>query len=249
VAAKKYYAVKIGKIPGIYSSWEECKANVDGFPGAVYKGFAKLEEAENFLGQSVNSSIQETSETDEKVGMKNTKRKKQDISAEIMRCKPSSAVKLVAYVDGSYEHSLLKYAFGCVFIMSDGNVYTVNGSGNDPETAKQRNVAGEMLGAMYAARFALKNGFQELEIRYDYEGIQKWVTGEWRAKTELTGKYSDYMRKIRENMSISFTKVAAHTNVCFNEMADLLAKDGLLLDTGVPKVYDKEELTPWQVSE
>lgn len=50
MAQKKYYAVKIGKIPGIYGSWAECQEQISGFPGAVYKGFALKEEAEEFLG-------------------------------------------------------------------------------------------------------------------------------------------------------------------------------------------------------
>ena len=31
---------------------------------------------------------------------------------------------LLAYVDGSYQDALKKYGFGCVFILSDGRVYT-----------------------------------------------------------------------------------------------------------------------------
>ena len=38
--AGKFYAVKKGKVPGIYTSWDACKSMVHGFPGAVYKGFA-----------------------------------------------------------------------------------------------------------------------------------------------------------------------------------------------------------------
>lgn len=47
--AKKYYAVRVGKTPGIYLTWDECKTMVDGYPGAKYKGFEKLAEAEAFL--------------------------------------------------------------------------------------------------------------------------------------------------------------------------------------------------------
>ena len=44
----KYYAVKKGRKPGVYQSWAECKAMVDGFPGAVYKSFKTREEAVTF---------------------------------------------------------------------------------------------------------------------------------------------------------------------------------------------------------
>ena len=46
--AKKYYAVRKGFKPGIYTTWEECKKNVDGFSGAEYKGFMTREEAVSF---------------------------------------------------------------------------------------------------------------------------------------------------------------------------------------------------------
>ena len=35
--ASKYYAVKKGKVPGIYMNWDDCKAMVDGYPGACIK--------------------------------------------------------------------------------------------------------------------------------------------------------------------------------------------------------------------
>ena len=33
--AGKFYAVRKGKVPGIYSSWDACKRMVDGYPGAI----------------------------------------------------------------------------------------------------------------------------------------------------------------------------------------------------------------------
>ena len=46
----KYYAVKNGRKVGIFMSWDECKMQVDGFSGAVYKSFLSKSEAEEFLG-------------------------------------------------------------------------------------------------------------------------------------------------------------------------------------------------------
>lgn len=45
----KVYAVKQGKTPGIYQTWDECKKQVDGFKGAVYKSFNNIKEANDFL--------------------------------------------------------------------------------------------------------------------------------------------------------------------------------------------------------
>ncbi len=42
---RKFYVVWAGHSPGIYDSWEECKAQVTGFPDARYKSFSSLEEA------------------------------------------------------------------------------------------------------------------------------------------------------------------------------------------------------------
>ena len=41
----KYFVVWEGKTPGIYKSWEECKQQIHGYGGAIYKGFATESEA------------------------------------------------------------------------------------------------------------------------------------------------------------------------------------------------------------
>jgi ribonuclease HI len=47
---KKVYAVRIGRKPGIYSTWNECKAQTMGFPGAKFKGFESMDAALEFMG-------------------------------------------------------------------------------------------------------------------------------------------------------------------------------------------------------
>lgn len=147
-----------------------------------------------------------------------------------------AAGELLAYVDGSYQDALKKYGFGCIFILPDGRIYTEYGNGDNPDSLKQRNVSGEMLGAMYAVRFALNSGFRAIEIRYDYEGIEKWVTGAWKSKNELTQKYAQTMRGWGQKIQIRFTKVPAHSKVKYNELADETAKLGVANGNGIPKV-------------
>lgn len=227
MAAKKFYAVRKGKKTGVFSSWNDCKSSVDGFPGAEYKGFATLAEAKEYMGNKDASGNQATDQVQ-------------------MAKKQITRNTLLAYVDGSYNDSLKKYAFGCVFILEDGKMYTEYGNGDNPQSLQHRNVTGEMLGAMYAVKFAMFNGFSAIEIRYDYQGIEKWVTGEWRSKTELTQKYAAAMREWSKSIAITFTKVAAHTNVKYNELADKMAKMGLTEGCGIPKVRKMEEMTVYE---
>lgn len=217
MAAKRYYAVKKGKITGVFENWDDCKASVEGYPGAEYKGFGSLAEAREYL-ELVSGDGDDIKDSD----------------------------TLLVYVDGSYDDTLKKYAFGCVFILPDGRIYTEFGNGDNEQSLQHRNVTGEMLGAMYAVKTAMVSGYKRVELRYDYQGIEKWVTGEWRSKTELTQTYARSMREWGRSIRLFFTKVAAHSNVYYNEMADKLAKRGLVEASGVPKVRKLEELNLWQ---
>jgi ribonuclease HI len=60
--AKKYYVVWKGRETGIFTSWEECKSQVDHFSGAKFKSFPTQEEAETaFNEKTIKTSIKSTS--------------------------------------------------------------------------------------------------------------------------------------------------------------------------------------------
>ena len=44
-----YYAVKKGIEPGVYTTWEECNKQIDGFSGSEYKKFKTEDEATDYL--------------------------------------------------------------------------------------------------------------------------------------------------------------------------------------------------------
>ncbi|MBQ6385623.1 MAG: hypothetical protein IJJ38_05565 [Lachnospiraceae bacterium] len=135
--------------------------------------------------------------------------------------------RVVAYVDGSYQESVKTYAYGCVLFAPDGTVRVKSDRGSNADTAAIRNVAGEMLGAMVAVQWAMKNGYPAIEIRYDYQGIEMWAAGKWKAKNELTRKYAETMKRWGQTVRISFSKVKAHSGDRFNDLADQLAKEAL----------------------
>ncbi len=49
MAKKKFYAIRKGRQPGVYSTWPEAERQVKGYGGAIFKGFATREEAEKWL--------------------------------------------------------------------------------------------------------------------------------------------------------------------------------------------------------
>ena len=210
MAKKKIYAVRKGHKTGLFNTWAECQKATAGYSGAEFRGFTEKEEALAFLN------------------METTKTVSGDKSKEAAGVVEVPENMVIAYVDGSFEKSIGRYAFGCVLLTPDGQEIRESGSGSDPAGVAIRNVAGEMLGAMNAVKWAQENGYPAVEIRYDYEGVEKWVTGVWRAKTLLTSKYAAHMQEAGKKIQISFCKVAAHTGNHYNEEADQLAKIALL---------------------
>lgn len=196
----KFYAVRNGYHTGIYNTWEECRKEVSGYSGAEYKSFQSLKDAEEYLG--VNSQI---SLFDESIPQKNT---------------------AVAYVDGSYN--IKTKIFGCgVVIFYDGEDTTFSKSFSDPEMASMRNVAGEIEGAKLAMQYCLDNNIEEIDIYYDYEGIEKWCSGAWKTNKSGTVAYKQFYNKVIKNVKVNFIKVKGHSGDKYNDMADRLAKDAV----------------------
>ena len=201
--SKKYYAVKIGFVPGVYLTWGECQQNINGFSGAVYKSFDTQEEAEQFLRGDVGSG----KETD------SVKRIYTDSEA-------------VAYVDGSYNPDTNEYAYGAIVFYDGGEEHFAE-KFNDSDMAKMRNVAGEIEGAKLAMQFCIDNHIEEIDIYYDYEGVEKWCTGAWKANKSGTISYKQFYDEIKKSVKVSFNKVKGHSGDKYNDVADRLAKDAL----------------------
>lgn len=218
---KKYYAVARGKTPGIYLSWADCKAQVEQYSGAVYKGFETITEAEEFIKKAGNGQSFSYAKKSDKKKVTSKETEPQTKTEQM-----STKEHLVAYVDGSYEHSQLRYAYGCALVLPE-EVVKLNGSGNDEDYVSMRNVAGEILGSEHAILWAIEHGYKAVTIYYDYEGIEKWANGIWKANKIGTKRYQAFIAEKRENIDIFFQKVAAHTGVEYNELADQLAKEAL----------------------
>lgn len=216
--AKKYYAVKIGKNTGIFQTWEECKENVDGYPGALYKSFKTISEAYTYLGDEGT----QMSLFDMDAVTQPTNTTKTEIPDETMPI--STASKAIAYVDGSFNAETNVFGYGVV-MFHNGKEIHLSRSYNDEDLATMRNVAGEIYGSMAAMTYALENNIKTLSIYYDYMGIAKWCTGEWKTNKNGTIAYKKYYDKARKKVNINFEKVKGHSGDKYNDLADKLAKE------------------------
>ncbi len=217
----KYYAVKNGREVGIFTSWDACRASVDGFAGAEYKSFKTKKEALAFLGDGESGAFADISAKPE--------------MSDIPVCPEN---ELIAFVDGSFDVKSGSYGFGCVIIDPEQKLTRLNGKADKAEAATARNVAGELLATMNAVKYAAEHSYKKLTVYHDYEGIEKWYNGKWKAQSFVAVAYLEFVRKYRSFVSVSFVKVEAHTGNTLNEEADRLAKSALGI--GVPEKKKKE---------
>ena len=193
----KFYAVKKGKKTGIFSTWDECKEQVTGFKGAVYKSFKTLSEAEAFLEKN-EKKIENIEEVD----------------------------GVYAYIDGSFDRINGIYGSGVVIVDGDKK-HEYKHAGNREDYAQLHNVAGELEAAKFVMWYAVDKKIKEITLFYDYQGIEAWAVGDWKANLPYTQDYVKFYNKVKTAVNVNFVKVKAHTGIELNEIVDKLAKEAI----------------------
>ena len=118
MSASKFYAVRVGRIPGIYTSWSDCSKQVNGYSNSIYASFTTHAQALLFMNsESKSKKSIETSFTSLPVAASikslpsiNYAEKKENL----LKVGPT-----VIYVDGCHNAYTGKYACGRV-IDGDG---------------------------------------------------------------------------------------------------------------------------------
>lgn len=238
MAKEKFYAVRVGRNVGVYNKWEEAQKQVKGYSGADYKSFLSKEEAESYVfNESIVKSSVEISETVEEV---NTR-----IEAEKAKLKEN---EVMAFVDGSYSTDAdgrEKYSFGAVLITQNAieNLYKAFVWNQYMDS---RNIAGEIAGVKEVISWAVKTNKSKIKIFYDYEGIEKWALGQWKANSITAKDYKKFFDEHEKKINIEFEHVKAHTGIKYNEQADKLAK--IAISSQCYKTYQDGSVYFWGYS-
>ena len=235
MAKTSYYAIKNTK--QVVNTWDECKAIVNGMPKAQYKKFSTLEEANAFLeGKVVKTKQPEVVPYENEQGIKGTIRLIEDTDPFSL-----NLYGTIFVVDGSFNSKTGVYGGGVAVYDSSKNLLdTRRVSGNKPEFAQSRNVAGEVMAYATAISMAVEHRLSSLTVVCDYEGIVRWsapkfvvVRGQACWGTGGDTPISDYIRRV-----LSYAKqhginhlhliwVRSHTGVKVNDLVDRLAKEAV----------------------
>ena len=202
MAKKVAYVVFVGRKTGIFTSWDEVKAQVNGFPGQKQQGYTSMADAEAAWAAWTSGSgagttgVCSAGRVNSAAGTTGTVHK---ISAGSKTGAGSVEEALrthelgenidanlifphidgpIAYTDGSYNSMLERYAYGTIIFPNPQDLtdqLQISGSGEVDEYKTANNVAGEVLGAVTAMEFALEQGWKKITIFHDYNGLAYWA--------------------------------------------------------------------------
>ena len=223
--AKKVYAVKRGRTTGLFMSWAECRAQIDGFAGAVYKGFMTLGEAQAWLwGAASDTADAQTAWPNEGVRAK----KKMPLAGS-----PAPADYTV-YTDGScLRNPDGPGGFAAVIISRDGAVREI--AGGEPRTTNNRM---ELRAGIEALKSLPEGSVLDFYTDSQYlrnAFVKRWLSA-WKRRGWLTAagepvKNQDLWQAMEAacaRHTIRFHWVKGHAGNRFNERCDLLARQQAL---------------------
>lgn len=208
----KYYVVVNGRIPGIYTSWEETKRQVIGYPKAVHKSFKNKQDAyEYYTSMNKLTALHE-------------------VSSQVL---PQGEIAL--YTDGS---TIDRYG-GCGVLYMVNREVKFKEKYMVVEYPTTNNRA--ELWAIYYGLLIIKDHFKDkipnIHLYTDsLISIQSLSSsyGNWKKNLEITLANKDIMLLIYPILnSVIFHHVNGHSGDIYNEEVDILAKAGTYLS----KIY------------
>ncbi len=214
----KFYVVWHGRNTGIYNTWNECKAQVDGFPNARYKSFTRRQEAEAAFSNQQNTALNFPRKASPKKKV-HTDIRKTDVSV-------FSDGGCLKNPGGGAGSGLAIYRYGRLDQLWYG-LYLPCGTNNIAE-----------LNGLYQALIVAKKSLADglscqilTDSNYSLQAVtlwaKNWKKNAWQTKTgavknkALVEQCFNLYTALNEQVKVQH--VAAHVNIEGNELADRMA--------------------------
>lgn len=238
MARTAHYAVRIGRVPGIYPTWAACRTQVDGFPAAAFKKFTREEDAQRFIDYAPGQATppQPSPPVPERPGVKRPRSPTQVIAARLAKrprvSSPAAARPghTVVWTDGACSHN------GTARAVAGVGVYFGRGDARNCSEAlagrRQTNQRAELTAAIRALEIEPEG---PLEVRSDsmyvVNGATCWIHAWRRSKWTTCKANGDLWQQLDRVMRtrtepLTWTHVRGHAGIYGNEQADALAVQG-----------------------
>ena len=257
---KQYYAVRVGRKPGIYRTWEECKDQVLGYANAQYKGFATIEEAEMYMrgARSVRTSGADPSKNKPSTprpspspGESKKKRVTGLSGNEIktseapMPPKPVDALKqVVIYTDGACLGNPGPGGYGVVMIF--GKQRKELSRGYRLTTNNRMEILACIIGLRELkepSSVALYSDSQYVINTMTKGWAQRWKKNNWKRGEEDVRNPDLWLQMLElcERHHVKFNWVRGHSGNKENERCDQLARGAALgIELAIDSVYESK---------
>lgn len=233
--SKKYYVIWKGAKTGIFDSWPEAKAQIDGRSDAQYMGFPSLQEAEQAFQATYTKALMKRSLAKGKKGSPtgaSPSKTKTKTASGTKSARPVADINI--YCDGACSPNPGKAGTGVAIYEKERlsslwfGLYEANGTNNSAEL-------NGMLKAFHIAEHYIKQqkNVQILsDSRYSIDCITKWAKG-WKNKGWTRGNKEEIKNlaliqtcyelyeKLKSQLII--THVRGHADIEGNELADRMA--------------------------
>lgn len=229
-----FYIVTVGRVPGIYSSWEEASVQVNAFSGAVYRKVATMP----------------TEPEKPKIKLKIKPKIKPRIQPPVQVQVPAPVPATQSKMEARYYAHKDYIPDGPIHIYTDGSTFN-NGKKNATggygvffacdipnisrrlSTGKITNNVAELQAIHDALEYIYSNKIKDTIIHYDSEYAADVTLGRKKAhvNVELVKKCQDLYSLVQgyQGLNVEFKHIRSHTgnddlHSIGNEVADLLAK-------------------------
>jgi ribonuclease HI len=222
--AGKFYVVKKGRVPGIYTTWAECLRQVDKFAGAVYKSYQSQEEAR--VAFESNTLI--TKSPSAKIPSKKSAGMTSTVDSPLLL---SDDIRLRIYCDGACSGNPGRSGSGLAIYEDNKKPVLLYGAADAIGT----NNTAELKALLKALELAVEAPHDKVAIlsdsKYSIECVVNWAYG-WKAKgwTKQSGEIKNLeiiqtAHAIYDGIKnkVLISHVRGHAGVEGNELADRMA--------------------------